>query len=165
MHPVFLFILHPSKRLCVHLLAGWLVGMITENTTEWMSIKLGWRMGLSPELTQIFFHLLRERALLTVTFLFCFFLREWCMDLDDEKIWHIHAAGIWVRSRSGKLKLWMFGNLQWYRPDSAKGDYLAFGRGKSSTECHLSSHIFMNDSSFKSGSLSISKVLCCSWLW
>lgn len=39
-----------------------------------------------------------------------------------------------------------------------KGTIFAFGRGMRSTECHLGYHVFLNDSSFKSGSRSISKL-------
>lgn len=107
-----LLVLLPLPRsLCVHLLAGWLVGRITENTTEWMSTKLGWRMGLGPELTQLFSHLLRERMLLTVVFFF-FFSGNDAWILMIKNLSYSGGLYVWVRSRSSELKLWMVGNLQ-----------------------------------------------------
>ena len=39
-----------------------------------------------------------------------------------------------------------------------KGTIFAFGRGMRSMECHLGYYVFLNDSSFKSWSRSISKL-------
>ena len=42
---------------CVHScpLVGWLVSRITQKNTGWISMKLGWRMGLSPKQTLFVF--------------------------------------------------------------------------------------------------------------